>query len=133
MFIIIIIIQMSATIESNFVQMLVLRQVIENKGVYMSSAEGKDLLAVMLKFLGDEYTVDTIVHSNPWISTLGEFTFFVFATALIAEIERVMKQLEAFYKTVDYKIMIDGSVYYYLDTNGVSLRDFSIVNGPQRV
>jgi hypothetical protein len=124
---------MSATIESNFVQMLVLRQVIENKGVYMASADGKDLVAVMLNFLGDKYTVDTIVHANPWISTLGNFTFLEFATALIDEIDRVAEQLKAFYKTVDYKIMIDGSVYYYLDTNGVSLRDFSIVNGPQRV
>lgn len=121
------------SIETNFVQLLVLRQVIENKALYMSSARGKDLLAAMLDFLPSTYTVDTILDANRWIAALGDFTFFVFATALNAEIERVMEQLAFTYKTVDYKVLIDGSVYYYLDTNGVSLRDCSIVNGAHRV
>ena len=128
---------MSSTVETNFVQLLVLRQVIENKGVYMSGATGTALIKVMLDFLPSTYTVDTIQHANPWIASVGdagrEFTFFELATALIAEIERSMEQLAMIYKNVDYKIMIDGSVYYYLDTNGVSLRDFSIVNGAHRV
>ena len=121
------------SLETNFVQMLVLRQVIENKALYMSSATGKDLLGAMLDFLPVTYTFDTILDANQWIAALGDFTFFVFATALNAEIERVMEQLAFTYKTVDYKVLIDGSVYYYLDTNGVSLRDCSIVNGAHRV
>ena len=125
---------MSSTVETNFVQMLVLRQVIENKGVYMSSRTGTALIEIMLDFLPSTYTVNIIKQANPWIDSLvDEFTFFELATALIAEIERSMKQLATIYKNVDYKIMIDGSVYYYIDTNGVSLRDFSIVNGAHRV
>ena len=125
---------MSGTVETNFVQLLVLRQVIENKEVYMSRAEGTELLKVMLKFLGDKYTVDSIIHANAWILTLGEdFKFHLFALELVSEIERVMDTLKKIYKTVDYKIMIDGSVYYYLDTNGISLRDCSVINGAQRV
>lgn len=121
------------SIESNFAQLLVLRQVIENEGLYMSSVTGKDLITAMLDFLPGTYTIDAIMHANQWITALGDFTFFVFATALIAEIDRVMEQLAFTYKNVDYKVLIDGSVYYYLDTNGVSLRDCSIVNRARRV
>jgi len=119
----------------NFVQLLVLRQIVENKQVYMSKAEGGDLLALIASLRTGDYTVDDLLHANPWISTLKDFkfNFFFFFAALTTEIEAEVKTLEKTYKVVDYQVLIDGSVFYYLDTAGVSLRECSTINGPQRV
>lgn len=118
----------------NFVQLLVLRQIVENKQVYMSKAEGRELLALIASLHTGDYTVDDLLYANPWISALKDFKFnfsFFFA-ALTTEIEAEVEILEKTYNIVDYKVMIDGSVFYYLDTTGVSLRECSAVNGPQR-